>query len=220
MTTNEQLYQCKRCNNRRMDMDQGLICALTGSRADFEETCETFDLDARMQAEMENSPEYSGSELNASISDEKLQRIRAEQNLPFGIIGAILVGLVGACLWAMITIATGWQIGYMALAIGAGVGYTLRYLGKGIDQVFGVSGAIIAVVSCVIGNFLSVLGFIADQEGLTYLDTLLNFDYSYSFAILTETAGMMDLVFYGIAGYEGYKFAFREFSPAQLASLK
>lgn len=220
MTASEQLLFCKRCNNRRMDMNQGLVCSLTGSKADFEDSCVSFDLDERIHAEMENSPEYSGLELNSSISQEKIERLRSAQNLSLGIAGATIVGLIGAALWAVITVATGWQIGYMAVAIGAGVGYTLRHLGKGIDQIFGISGAVIAVLCCVLGNFLSVLGFVSEQEGLTYFDTLLYFDYSYSFELLLQAASPMDLVFYGIAGYEGYKFAFRQFTQAQLAELK
>ncbi|WP_232825779.1 hypothetical protein [Algoriphagus litoralis] len=201
-------------------MSQGLVCSLTGSKPDFEETCPTFHLDERVQEEMKESPAYNATEITASLSSDKLQLLRVEQNLPLAITGGILVGLVGAVLWAMITVATGWQIGYMALAIGAGVGYTIRYLGQGIDQVFGISGAIIAVLACIIGNFLGVLGYISDSEGLSYFDTLLLFDYSYTFQVLAETAHFMDLVFYGIAGYEGYKFAFRQLNQAQLAALK
>src|SRR5688572_18679492 len=88
MTASEQLLFCKRCNNRRMDMNQGLVCSITGSKADFEDSCVSFDLDERIQAEMENSPEYSGLELNSSISQEKIHRLRSEQNLSLGITGA------------------------------------------------------------------------------------------------------------------------------------
>lgn len=103
-------------------MNQGLICSLTGNKPEFQDTCPDFDLDERMEAEMQQSPAYSTGEISSSISPDKLQRLRAEQNLPLAITGGILVGLIGAGLWAMITVATGWQIGYMALAIGAGVG--------------------------------------------------------------------------------------------------
>ena len=75
-----------------MDMNQGLVCSLTGSKADFENTCVSFDLDERIHAEMENSPAYSGIELNSSISQEKIQRLRNQQNLSLGIIGASVVG--------------------------------------------------------------------------------------------------------------------------------
>lgn len=76
------------------------------------------------------------------------------------------------------------------------------------------------MLSCIIGNFLGVIGFISNAEGMSYLDTLLLFDYTYTFDLLIETAQFMDLVFYGIAGYEGYKFAFRQLNQAQLAALK
>jgi hypothetical protein len=199
-----------------MDMSQGIVCSLTGNKPDFQDTCQNFNLDERMEAEMQGSPAYNSAEISSTISS----RLRAEQNLPLAITGGILVGLVGAVLWAMITVATGWQIGYMALGIGAGVGFTIRYLGQGIDQIFGISGAGIAVLSCIIGNFLGVLGFISDAEGLSYFDTLLFFDYTYTFQVLSETAQFMDLIFYGIAGYEGYKFAFRQLNQAQLAALR
>ncbi|GMQ33424.1 hypothetical protein Ataiwa_16960 [Algoriphagus taiwanensis] len=203
-----------------MDANQGLICSLTSAKPNFQTTCETFNLDERMQAELIEDSEDTTVEIPATISPQKYQALLQEQNLSLAITGGILVGLVGAVLWAAITVATGWQIGYMALAIGAGVGFSMRYLGKGIEQVFGISGAAIAVFSCVIGNFLSVLAFIANAEGLTYMDTLLYFDYSYTLDLLAETAQFMDLVFYAIAGYEGYKFAFRQFSAREMASLK
>lgn len=220
MTRSEQLLFCKRCRNRSMDMDRGLICSLTGTLADFTESCENFNLDEKAQAEMAESPEYRASELSASISSEKLMRLREEQNLGLGIFGASLVGLIGAILWAVITVSTGWQIAFMPLAIGGAVGYTLRYLGKGIDQIFGISGAMIAVISCVLGNFLGILGFIAEQEGLPYFETLLYFDYSYTFVLMAETFKLIDFLFYGIAGFEGYKFAFRQFNLAEIATLK
>jgi hypothetical protein len=37
---------------------------------------------------------------------------------------------------------------------------------------------------------------------------------------MTETFSFMDIVFYGIAGYEGYKFSFRTFTEADIATLK
>ena len=115
---------------------------------------------------------------------------------------------------------TNFQIGYMAIAIGAGVGIAMRYFGKGIDQIFGVLGAAIAVFSCFIGNFFSVIGFYANAESLDFFETLLLFDYAYFFPVMSETFGFMDIVFYGIAGYEGYKFSFRTFTEADVANAQ
>jgi hypothetical protein len=143
-----------------------------------------------------------------------------EQNLPLAIIVGFVVTLLGSILWAAISISTGYQIGYMALAVGAGVGISMRVLGKGLDQIFGYAGAVIAVIGCVFGNFFSVIGFYADSEGLSYFGTLFAFDYAYFVPLMTETFSFMDVLFYGIAGYQGYRFAFRQLTDKDIAALK
>jgi hypothetical protein len=45
MTRAEQLVFCKKCTNRIMDVKQGLICNLTGERANFQDTCPDFQRD-------------------------------------------------------------------------------------------------------------------------------------------------------------------------------
>lgn len=219
MNREEQLLFCKRCQNRQMDMNEGLLCSITGQKADFEDSCGNFQLDERAQAEMADSVPLTGTELYSSLNTQKIELLRSEQNFSMGIAGSIFVGLVGAGLWAAITVATGLKIGYMALAIGAGVGFTMQFLGKGIDQKFGIAGAIIAVLSCVLGNFFTIMGYISNQEGISYIETLMYFDYSYTFDLLVETAQLMDLLFYGIAGFEGYKFAFRRLNQLEVAEL-
>lgn len=215
MTVEEQLYYCKKCNNRRMDLSIGITCGLTGEKPSFQNTCENFDLDKRVEELEEENADPIERDGFSRLSAKKLEQLMEEQNFSAGVVGSVLVGLLGAGLWAAITIATTWQIGYMAVAIGAGVGYTMQYLGKGIEQKFGIAGAIIAVISCVLGNFLSVMGFLAVQEELGYLETLFLFDYSYTPVLMSETFQLMDLLFYGIAGYEGYKFAFRKLTQKE-----
>lgn len=128
-----------------------------------------------------------------------------------------MVGFIGALLWAAITVATGYQIGYMAIAIGAGVGISMRVFGKGMDQIFGISGAIIAIVSCLLGNYFSLVGSIANYENLGYFETFSLINLSEIIPMMKETFSGMDLFFYAIAGYEGYKFAFRAFTEKELA---
>lgn len=104
----------------------------------------------------------------------------------------------------------------MAIAVGALVGLSIRFVGKGVDKIFGISGGIIAVLSCVLGNFFSIIGFIANTEGLGYFETLNVFNYSQLIPIMIETFSGIDLLFYGIAAYEGYKFSFRTFTEKDL----
>lgn len=143
-----------------------------------------------------------------------------EQSLPLASLAGITAGLAGAILWGAISVATGYQIGYLAIAIGALVGFSIRYFGKGIDPVFGVTGAALAVLSCFVGNFFSIIGVLANQESLGYLETFLSFDYAYFVPVMSETFSPVDLFFYGLAGYEGYKFSFRQVTEEEIAILK
>lgn len=220
MTREEQLTFCKKCTNRKMDMQQGIICSLTGEKANFENECPDFILDESVKIELNDSEPLGQEEVKSSLSNEVLEKLRLEQNLPKAIIAGVGVGLIGAILWGLITVATNYQIGYMAIAIGAGVGFSMRFFGKGIDPVFGIAGGAIAVLSCFIGNFLGIIGFYANSEGLEFFETLFLFDYTYFFPVMSETFDFMDIVFYGIAGYEGYKFSFRTFTEAEIATLK
>ena len=219
MTRKEQLAFCKRCTNRKMDMQQGLICSLSGEGANFSGECPDFNLDPTVKVKSNNTEPLERQELKSNVSADVYERLRMEQNFPMAIIAGIFTGIFGAILWGTITVATNFQIGYMAIAIGAGVGFSMRYTGKGIDQIFGITGGMVAVLSCVLGNFLSVIGFTANSEGLGYTETLLSFNYAYFVPLLLETFSIIDLFFYGIAGYEGYKFAFRVLSERDLSAL-
>ncbi len=108
----------------------------------------------------------------------------------------------------------------MAVAIGAGVGFTIRLIGKGISQIFGIWGGAIAFVAVFVGNIFSIFGLVANAQDLTLLETALYFDYAYLPELLSETFSPMDLLFYGIAIYEGYKFSFRVLTQEELEKIR
>jgi len=220
MTREEHLAFCKKCTNREMDLKQGLVCTLTKRKADFINDCRDYNLDPTYEERFDDNEELNNQVVRSIITDDVLEKLRLEQNYPVGITVGIIVGLIGALLWGAVTLATGYQIGYMALAIGAGVGLSIRYAGKGVDQIFGITGAIVAVLSCLVGNFFSLIGAIANFENLEYIDTLMLFDYSLLIPMMQETFSVMDILFYSIAGYEGYKFAFRSFTEKELEDFK
>jgi hypothetical protein len=220
MTREEHLKFCKKCTNRRLDMKVGLLCNLTGEMADFENECKSFKLDESVIEKIDDTEAVEHTDVLNKLSDKNLEKFKSEQQFPKAIITGIIVGMIGALLWGAITVTTGFQIGYMAIAIGAGVGFSMRFIGKGIDQGFGLSGGIIALLSCLLGNFFSIIGFVANSEGLGYFETLTLFDYNQLIPIMTETFSPIDLLFYGIAAYEGYKFSFRTFTEKDLYELE
>ena len=220
MTREEHLKFCKKCTNRKLDMKVGLLCNLTGEMADFENECKSFNLDESVIKKIDDTEAVEHTDVLNKLSSKNLEKFKAEQEFPKAIITGIIVGIIGAFLWGAITVTTEFQIGYMAIAIGAGVGFSMRFIGKGIDQVFGLSGGIIALLSCLLGNFFSIIGFIANSEDLGYFETLNLFDYNQLIPIMIETFSPIDLLFYGIAAYEGYKFSFRTFTEKDLHELE
>lgn len=130
------------------------------------------------------------------------------QNLAMGIAGGIGAAIVGAVLWAAITVTTDYQIGWMAVGVGFLVGYAVRRFGKGRDQAFGIAGAVISLLGCLAGNMLTVVIVVSRQENIAIAAILSRLTPGVIVSLLQETFQVMDLLFYGIAVYEGYKFSF------------
>jgi hypothetical protein len=132
----------------------------------------------------------------------------SQSNLPLAILGGAVAALIGAALWALITVTTGYQIGFMAIGVGFLVGYAVRLLGKGSTPVFGAVGALLSLGGCVAGNVLAITGFIANDVGQPFFSVLSQMEMAAIPSMLTETFSAIDVVFYAIAVYEGYKLSF------------
>ena len=119
-------------------------------------------------------------------------------------------GFAGAAVWAGVTVVTEYQIGWMAVGLGFLVGIAIRTMGRGIDQVFGVVGAVMALVGCVLGNVFTIAWYISAQTGSSLISVLTQLDMELVIDLITETFQVMDILFYGLALYFGYKYAFRQ----------
>lgn len=111
----------------------------------------------------------SSDTLTESQVNEIKEKLRTEQNLPFAIGASAVAAIIGGILWGIVTVATQFQIGYMAVAVGFLVGFANRQFGKGIDPVFGVIGGLFALIGCILGNYLSMIGFNQQSLVLTFL---------------------------------------------------
>lgn len=148
--------------------------------------------------------------------DKYIESLRPEQNYNLAIISGIAATIIGSIVWAIITVATEYQIGFMAVGVGLIVGFTIRETGKGIDKKFGILGAGLALLGCLLGNFFSMIGFISTYTEMSYFETLINLDYSLLPELFAESFSIIDILFYGIALSEGYKFAFRKISDEEI----
>jgi hypothetical protein len=140
-----------------------------------------------------------------------------EQNFPLAIGLGIFAALVSAVVWAAITLFSGYQIGWIAVAVGVLVGITVRHFGKGVEIKFGIAGAVLALIGCALGNLLAAIGSVTREEALPLMQVIDQIDLRMLFDIWEATFRPMDLLFYAIAAYEGYKLSLRQLPPpAQL----
>jgi len=163
------------------------------------------------------APPVSSDPLYYERVENYMNELRKEENLLMGLLMGFAASLVGAVLWGVITVTTGYQIGFMAIGIGLMVGFAVRFGGKGLSPVFGISGAILALLGCVVGNLFSVIGFIANEGGISVFDVLPLVDVETAILLLKESAQPMDFLFYAFAIYEGYRFSIRQVTEEELA---
>ena len=128
-------------------------------------------------------------------------------SLPMALLAGGAAAVVGAALWATITVVTNMQIGWMAIGIGFLVGYAVRRFGKGSEPTFQVLGAVLSLLGCLAGNLLMVCVVASRQENIPLLTILTHLHPSVIVDLMVETFSPMDLVFYAIAVYEGFRFS-------------
>ncbi len=148
-----------------------------------------------------------------------LEQLRSEENFPVAVIAGIAAAAVGAAAWTTITVLTGYQIGFMAIGVGFLVALTIRATGKGLSTKFQILGAVLSLLGCMVGNFLTVCWFIAQNEAMPFFDLLTQIDPVVIPDIMISTFSGMDLLFYGIAVYEGYRLSLRAVSEQELLQL-
>lgn len=221
--TEQQLTFCKKCTHRKFNPEKGLLCGLTDEKPTFTGTCNDFSADQevvdRLHAQTSgviDRPEVA----EVVLSQEQIEKFKSEQNLTAGLVAGSAMALIGAFIWGQITVATGYQIGYMAIGLAFLVGMAIRFFGKGIDPVFNMAGAVISVLGVFVGNFLSVIGFVANYSGMGFLETLNSFDIGEFFPIMMENFSIIDIVFYVIAASTGYKLSARNFTEEDIQGLK
>jgi hypothetical protein len=148
-----------------------------------------------------------------------VQEIRDNQNLLFGILGGMVAAAVGAAIWAVITALTNFQIGWMAVGVGFLVGYAVRMCGKGIDKSFKFAGAALSLLGCLAGNLFTICIVISRHQHIPFFQILSRLNPAIVADLMKATFNPMDVLFYGIAVYEGYRFSFRRISKEELANL-
>ena len=145
-----------------------------------------------MNESMTNSPDF--------------QEPNYEANLILGLISGVIAMFVSAIIWGAITYFTKFQISWMAIGVGFFVGFVIQKFGKGKTLLFGITGGVLSLLGCMLGNFFFYTGIIAREGGAPFFQvmTYLLFSPSSVLEIFTVAFDIMDLVFYAVAAYIGF----------------
>jgi len=179
--------------------------------------------DQTMDQVAEQPAEQVAEEQTLSVDPHKLQRymerMRDEQSFMTGLIGGVLGASVGAVLWAVVTVLTKYQIGYMALGVGFLAGIGVKYLGKGVDAKFQYAGAALALAGCLAGNLMAVIIFGSLETGISITNILSRLTPAVVVDLFKATFNVIDLLFYGLAITIGYKYSLRTIPQEDLEKL-
>jgi hypothetical protein len=137
-------------------------------------------------------------------------------NYLMGIIGGILGAIAGAIVWALITGVTGYQIGWVAIGVGYVVGKSVSYFGNGEHTNFRIIGVVFALLGCLLGNLIAVAIIISDYYGISLLEFIALMNFRMIIDLFVDTFEVMDLFFYGLAIYQGYKVSVKNVTSKEI----
>jgi steroid 5-alpha reductase family enzyme len=127
-------------------------------------------------------------------------------NFTAAIIVGALTSIACAIVWAVITVITENQYAIVAIIFGLAVGLAIRYAGRGTTIQFGILSALLSLLACVLGDYLAVVGFIAEGD-TSYFKAMTMINISGVFSVIVENFNVLTLLFYGAALYVGFKTA-------------
>ena len=145
---------------------------------------------------------------DAAIDAGTFPVMRKRGNLPVALVVGAMASIGCAGIWAAVAIATDYQIAIIAIGIGFLIGWAIRSIARGDSPVFGVIGGAFSLIAIVLGNAFALIGFIAQEEGVSFTTMLTQIDWALMPEALVAMAQPMDFLFYAVAIYYGFRQSF------------
>jgi len=152
----------------------------------------------------------SGSSASPAVADSSAslrEPVAAPSNLMFAVAAGVVAMLVGTAIWVGITVATNFQIGYMAVGVGFLVGLAMRFAGRGVGQPYHVIGAVLALLGCALGNLFTGCVLVAREYQVSFGEVLSKLDVEMAGEIMGAMFSPMDILFYVLAAMAGWKYS-------------
>jgi hypothetical protein len=129
-----------------------------------------------------------------------------EPNLVLATLAGAVAAFVAAIAWGAITAATNYRIGFMAIGVGLLVAYAVRFAGGGHDSRFAYISGVLSLLGCVLGNYFAACALLATSQHADVIGTVMLVT-PHIVEFLKDTFRPMDLLFYAIGAYFGFKYA-------------
>jgi hypothetical protein len=135
-------------------------------------------------------------------------------NLPLGIGAASVGALIGAALWAVLTVVTNFKIGYAAVGVGALAGFLGGRFGGGAPALPPIAAGI-GLIGCVFGDVLTDAHEVADEVNKSggdaglfkVLKAMVQHPSDFGWPVYKAGFSAIDVLFYGFAAYAAFRLA-------------
>ena len=149
----------------------------------------------------------SGSHSSGDSSASLREPVAPSSNLIFAVVAGFVAMLVGTAIWVGVTVATNYQIGYMAVGVGFLVGLAMRFAGHGVGQPYHVIGAVLALLGCALGNLFTGCVLVAREVEVGFGEVLSKLNMEMVSEIMGAMFSPMDILFYALAAMAGWKYS-------------
>jgi hypothetical protein len=145
------------------------------------------------------------------------EQLRMNQNFGMGVLAGVAAAGLAAVTWSAITIATEFQISWMAIGVGIFVGSAVRFFGRGVDRSFGFAAGLLSLAGCAAGNLLWAAYYFAQGAELPIPEALalLIRMPDVALELMRVTFSIYDIVFYALAAITGFGLGFHREAPTR-----
>jgi hypothetical protein len=144
---------------------------------------------------------------------------RRKQNPGGAAIAGALAMIAALGLWAAASALSHRQLGFMSVAVGLMVGVSIRRVGRGIDPRFGLLGAALALLGCLIGTLLACCSPIAAENDIPSFTVLSLLDPANVKNVLSQGISPTEWVLFGITAAISYSLAFKRITSREVDAL-
>jgi hypothetical protein len=139
----------------------------------------------------------AASQLEAALMTQPQRR--STLGLWLGFATALMCALAGGAVWSVLTLRTGYEIGWFALVCAGFIAWALRANGYTGTRLGAVLAALFTALACIYAQCLLAIGDVAQALGFSLRDTIFRIGADFALAVVRGRISPWQTAFYVIA---------------------